>query len=113
MTVNIPLLRKAVEWAEAEAEKPPALCEWEQTVYVLPPERFELYGRSPECGTCYCIAGYIAAQADGPVVDEDTAGNRAQELLGISDFQSDLLFDGCNNIEDVRRIAEQIAGEPL
>jgi hypothetical protein len=78
-TVNIPLLRKAVEWAEAEAAKPPELCEWRQTYWVTPASEVEAamwgiwadsrsaveVGRAPECGTCYCVAGYVVASQVG------------------------------------------------
>lgn len=119
-TVNIPLLRKAVEWAEAEAAKPPELCEWDQGAYrwVNP----WMYGmKSRECGTCYCIAGYVTS-----LVNEDFANGGAvpdpaeiaADALGIERFNGTAdagahLFSDDNSIEDVRRIAEQIAGESL
>ena len=55
--VNIPLLRKAVEWAEAEAAKPPELCEWEQGFWWVPPgsEVREDLARADECGTCFVL----------------------------------------------------------
>lgn len=124
--VNIPLLRKAIEWAEAEAAKPEALCEWAQTMWITPrgDEQFDVSvevstltttqrGRSPECGTCFCIAGFVQFQADG-IVDENVA-ERAAELLGLpaSGAQAHPLFAGYNTIDDVRRIAEDIAGERL
>jgi hypothetical protein len=128
--VNIPLLRKAVEWAEAEAAKPAPLREWEQNFWYLPPEvraerlekrgddfterEREAYQKAPECGTCYCIAGYVASQLGH---DFSTSGweveDVAAEALGLDLDQSDDLFDGRNTIEDVRRIAEEIAGERL
>jgi hypothetical protein len=129
--VNIPLLRKAVEWAEAEAAKPPEMCEWEQRRYILPrldeadPETASAYGglenvarereefgKAEECGTCYCIAGYVAAVSGRPF-DYYSAEYVASEELGISAFGADALFCATNSIADVRRIAEEIAGERL
>lgn len=123
--VNIPLLRKAVEWAEAEAAKPPELCEWQQSMWITPrgDEPFSVpkyigtlttsqRGRSRECGTCFCVAGFVQFQADG-IVTEDVA-DRAAELLGLSgDAQTHPLFTAFNTIADVRRIAESLAGERL
>lgn len=121
---NVPLLRKAVEWAEAEAAKPPELCEWNQGSWVAPKSRETALrlgttyttsglGKADECGTCFCIAGYVVDAVDGPThVDEIPA--RAAELLGIDRFSGEgHLFDSDNSIEDVRRIAEEIAGERL
>jgi len=136
--VNIPLLRKAVEWAEAEAAKPIELSRWEQGVYVSTPEdqrdaveelkwgrnsgtTERLASKSPECGTCYCIAGYVAQAVDPRFEDRDsidepefiTARTVATEALRLDFTQAGYLFDGGNTIEDVRRIAESIAGESL
>lgn len=130
-TVNIPLLRKAVEWAEAEAAKPYELCEWFQGDWVVTPGArkthrawLERKGQpieglaAKECGTCYCIAGYAAQVVDPHFADTDEVGDTtarevAQEALGITDRQADQLFAGPNTITDVRRIAESIAGEAL
>lgn len=147
LTVNIPMLRKAVEWAEAEDKKPFYEREWDQGGWARNPEQrrlaADLDGLSgsereqlADCGTAYCIAGYICDMAgDKFVVDprndymmssiitEDgrtmNVSRRAIELLGIDQDDSDTvgrafqLFDGGNNIEDVRRIAEELAGEKL
>lgn len=121
-TVNIPLLRKAVEWAEAEAAKPWELSEWYQGDWVSSPttiaadsEDAEYFGiqvgttKAAECGTCYCIAGYVCE-----VQGLDTKHSwdmHAADALGIS--PNTPLFNAHNTIEDVRRIAEDIAGERL
>ncbi len=129
--VNIPLLRKAVEWAEAEAAKPRELSEWEQNWWSLSPqvrqerlgwaeddpeyltaEEKAAYAKAPECGTCYCIAGYVAAVSGAEVSGWMTEGVAA-DLLNLDDDQAGALFEGGNTIEDVRRIAEEIAGERL
>ena len=78
--VNIPLLRKAVEWAEAEAKKPLLEREWDQSGWMRSPkhrardylmDKAHRTGNFAEltdegiqelaqtCGTSYCIAGYI------------------------------------------------------
>lgn len=133
-TPNIPLLRKAVEWAETEAAKgfetvtdhfgdkyEVPLGAWNQGLWV---------GQSASCGTAYCIAGYVAvlhdARYDNPLgagypVDSDgdvdyeepCARELAMDLLDLTSSQANGLFDGGNTIEDVRRIAEAIAGETL
>lgn len=122
--VNIPLLRKAVEWVEAEAAKPPELCEWYQPeIRVTPEERAAEvewgWGvdlkRAPECGTCYCIAGYVVALEQPAAFDSHGEGSLcdlANDLLGLG-RSSHRLFAMNNNIEDVRRIAEELAGERL
>ncbi len=128
--VNVPLLRKAVEWAEAEAAKPNG-GSWEQGAWfvatdegdpnVVVPDwwdadsiryRREMYEKTPECGTCFCIAGYTAFMVDG-VVDARTVEHRAARALGIDLDDAVVLFDANNTIADVRRIAEEIAGERL
>lgn len=124
--VDIPLLREAVEWAEAEAAKPPELCEWEQSAWVTtfdPDEeaRWGAWGtsttrekmdRAPACGTCYCIAGYVAVQVGGPGADFRGSAS-VTGALGITLEDGGRLFRADNSIEDVRRIAEEIAGERL
>lgn len=118
--VNIPLLRKAVEWAEAEAAKPFADSEWEQRFYVIsaddagentPWGRIRLQ-KSPECGTCYCIAGWTAQQ-ESPQSPMYDSRDIATAALGLNIGQADALFHASNTIENVRRIAENIAGERL
>ena len=124
---NIPLLRKAVEWAESEALKPAELREWDQRQWVIPTSADDPNAedakwhaevtaelrreKAPECGTCYCIAGFVASQV-GPV-KASTAAAIASERLGLTADASYKLFAATNSIEDVRRIAEEIAGERL
>lgn len=120
---NLPLLRKAVEWAESEARKPQADSEWYQDHFAVSGEAI---GRS--CGTAYCIAGWIAHQAGShrielDSIDGDGSAMVAQELLGITHedawcggFYEGGLFAAGNSIEDVRLVAETIArryGEEL
>lgn len=128
--VNIPLLRKAVEWAEAEAAKPWEISQWSQGDWVtrfdpldpVEPSPVEIEAgwasegqvKSSECGTCFCIAGYVAVaiMGESPDVAFHVEGIAAKGL-GIKGEVAESLFDCDNTIEDVRRIAESIAGERL
>lgn len=110
-TVNIPLLRKAVEWAEAEAELGSA-GKWYQRDYIQV---------DAACGTRYCIAGWTL-HADGwSDEDIDRTGETAAHaaaVLGVPEFDGNPekgahLFSDQNTIEDIRRIAEELAGERL
>lgn len=117
-TLNLPLLRKAVDWAEAETAKTEGFREWNQVAWMM----------NAECGTTYCIAGYVVVQS--PLFEVTTVkdgqsgwaelrrtdtGRRvpwstaAAELLGLTRGEADDLFEADNSIEDVRRIAEEIA----
>lgn len=86
-----------------------------------------------DCGTAYCIAGFTISQEPGYHVELDAEviggnvylretlnGSRienhkeiAEKLLGLTNSQAVELFSGGNSVEDVRRIAEEIAGEKL
>lgn len=131
--VNIPALRKAVEFAEAEAAKPREFSRWYQGAWVITETELESFGKAAECGTCFCIAGFTASEnlepgewitSDGEIMDADghkvdEVCDRAEQVLRINptiwdeNGNSEDLFDGGNTIEDVRRIAETIAGERL
>lgn len=107
--VNIPLLRKAVEWAEAEAERTDsARNQWEVA----------LADEASHCGTTFCVAGWTLFKAGwsvSQIARADDALDQAATLLGIplwtaeESLKGDHLFDGQNTIADVRRIAEEIA----
>jgi hypothetical protein len=136
--IDIPQLRKVVEWAEVEAAKPRELSRWEQDWWVSDDGEWGEYDahgdyhvmqKDPECGTCFCIAGqlvYCNLNA-GEYLDSDTVRNRrgnvvttvaarALDLLNVtyegmpSRFP---LFSAENSIEDIREIAEELAGERL
>jgi hypothetical protein len=129
--VNIPLLRKAVEWAEAEAAKPEVLSAWDQGNWVrtrderLKRMSSESRQEYAECGTTYCIAGYVTAGMQGMTFDDgyndggEHVADIAAGLLGIAPPRDALspepghLFHMYNDATDVRRIAESIAGERL
>jgi hypothetical protein len=121
-TPNIPLLRKAVEWAEVEAKRPPQIRQWYQATYTVPEEdRIDMLNHEPGCGTAYCIAGYVGALLDerfanAAMTDTMHVEDFATDALGLTDRQACLLFSGGNSIEMVRQVAEQIAesvGEKL
>ncbi len=112
---NIPLLRKAVEWAEAEAAKTDGTGQWDQHFWAY---------RRTDCQTSYCIAGFVAmaAQPGATAVESDSGdldlvidgeveswADTAQSLLAITRAERLDLFDGINTIADVRRAAEDIA----
>jgi hypothetical protein len=121
---NLPLLRKAVEWAESEAAKPVEESEWCQHHFAAAGQDL---GRN--CGTAYCIAGWTVhehAQGDHNLrpysIDGDGSAGLAQELLGIDPddawggIDNRGLFCASNTIENVRTVAERIArkyGEEL
>ena len=124
---NIPLLRKAVEWVEAQAALPEIDREWMQSDWLATPHdralwNFNLYGQAAEvvaahCGAAYCVAGWIAQGVDpryatASEVDGVHAADVAAGALGL-DGDQDVLFHGSNTAADVRRIAEEIAGERL
>lgn len=115
--LNVPLLRKAVEWAEAEAARPEAECEWYQDTYLADGATI---GRN--CKTAYCIAGYVHSVIHGHEEtlrkwendeDLDSIPDEAQKLLGLTRDEAWgdglALFKIGNSIEDVRRIATEIA----
>lgn len=129
MSVNVPLLRKAVEWAEAEASKPGG-GHWCQATWKLDldasQENAVHIASLAQCGTAFCIAGWVAAQElgedrvdyNGFVHYEDGTvehvADFAADALGIAAVEdADDLFAGGNSIERVREVAEAIAGEPL
>lgn len=121
--VNIPLLRKAVEWVEAEAKRPATERQWYQKNWVTPESRKILDDQSAlvnHCGTAYCVAGYVGQLVDPAFINSDWTADRdvhvsdvAMEALGLTSGQAGRLFHANNTAEDVRRIAEEIAGERL
>lgn len=118
--VNVPLLRKAVEWAEVEAEKGSA-SRWDQQWWRFTPTVFvEGIGvTNATCDTCYCIAGYVGTLVNEAYVhsewDDDGVhvADAAQKALGLTAEQAGCLFRSSNTIEQVREIAEHIAGGAL
>jgi len=147
---NIPALRKAVEWAEAQEALEPLRREWYQYDWVSTPvthaqllaereyglvrlsEAWEekVSELATECGTAYCVAGYTVVELmgyDAPHgwVETDDGerhvANVAAEYLGIPLLRNGErhsppeghLFHGENSAAEIRRIAEDLAGERL
>lgn len=145
---NIPLLRKAVEWVETQDALPEIDREWEQEVYLSPPEHraFKMIRLSgltaldpytirplvdrlaPHCGTGYCVAGHIAATIDSRYLTTEAVDYPhgfeylgravhssvvAKEAMGLTGAQAGELFAGGNTARDIRRVAENVAGERL
>lgn len=119
-TPNVPLLRKVVEWVEAEEAKPEEQREWYQPSYFVRRSHFD-------CETVCCVAGKIAldegwvprfgighltsvCEKDGVVT---LASEVARNALGLDEYQSYNLFHGGNTASRVRRLAEEYAGERL
>lgn len=125
---DLPLLRKAVEWAETEATKPDGESQWYQDTWRT------THGDTSEgfCGTSFCIAGYVAETTEGNWVGQSErlyakdydhpecvkvnparntvhVSDRAQRLLGLTHGEAAQLFSAYNTIDDVRRAAKRIA----
>lgn len=135
LEVNIPLLRKAVEWAEFEAAQPAIDCHWNQGWFVLKPQDVaadlledavfhDVLNADHQdvvaehCGTAYCIAGYVGQLLNPAYAKNDTVrgvhvAEFARRELGISQGDAEWLFEGSHTIEEVRSVAEHIAGEKL
>jgi hypothetical protein len=130
--INIPLLRKAVEWVEAQDALPEIDSEWFQGNYVLGPAAKALYlvGRehrseiqnlhqvAAHCGTVYCVAGYIGQLTDERYKHSDIVGGVhvsavAERELGLTYGQAQELFHGSNSAAHIRELAERFAGEAL
>ncbi len=121
--VNIPLLRKAVEWVESQEALPPETRQWMQSYWVTPEEeRVGLLRHPRGCGTAYCVAGWIAAQKHPELAHTQSAvingvltysSEVAMSELGLSEYEDRGLFNGANTAANIRRIAEEIAGEKL
>jgi hypothetical protein len=113
--IDVPLLRKMVEWVEEQAQLPESVRVWDQGAWG--------------CGTAMCVAGKVCydagwtfGQYDGQIVKDGKssyAWNEAPRLLGLTPAQAQSLFIG--TIADtpaltaaaVRRVSENIAGERL
>lgn len=114
MTINREAIIEAVSWAIAEHEKSKRgeQSEWDQSVWI--------------CGTSCCIAGHIALKA-GAVPNADlptrvgsfvsykgkirVVRDLALEIIESTSPRIYDLFDENNNIEDIKRIANDLFGE--
>lgn len=126
--INIPLLRKAIEWIEEQDALPREVRQWDQGNWVTPEsDRVEM-GYAPGCGTAYCVAGWIAKEIHPELADTNEAlidgkfvstQQVAGQALGLPlescgcCCEDNNLFYSLNTAADVRRIAEELAGEKL
>ena len=140
---DVPMLRKALEWAEAEAAKERFDQRWRQGAWaqnlVATEETMKRVGglytkMEVTCHTAFCFAGRVCDMAGdtfiaetGPfrsaicvtdVISSDTGrvreiSHRAQDLLGIKRSAANTLFAADNTIENVRILCDAIVGEPL
>lgn len=118
---DLPLLRKAVEWAEAEAKLPETDSQWYQGTWCSPGSAVER-----TCGTAYCIAGFVVSTQytfDQMWEGDVEISSTAMEMLGLN-YEEGVggslgtagLFAAYNDIDDIREIARRIAanhGEEL
>ncbi len=128
-TINIPLLRKAVEWVEEQAALPREGSAWNQESWMSKPVEESDGGY---CNTAMCIAGAISHWAGWKPVWVDTqVENRyyadsaikdgvekaieviAADELGLEYGEKDYLFRASNDAASIRSVAERIAGEAL
>jgi hypothetical protein len=115
--LDVPLLRKAVEWVQVEAAKPASEREWHQGLW-----RAFGWEVGVTCGTTYCVAGYIAEvlgtkwdDTDGERVQaacEDVNGRSASDIarqaLGLDIDEAARLFYYTNDAKDVLERAREI-----
>jgi hypothetical protein len=126
---NLPVLRKANEWVQAEALLPLAEREWEQSSWMITaPERklYAVYVTKAEreawlkCGTAYCVAGYVAS-LDGPVSrtpegvviahDGTQVSEYAQQVLGLTGYEAEELFEGDNSASFIDGFIREVFAE--
>ena len=104
LKVNIPLLRKAVEWVEQQEKLPEWAREWDQEHWVSEKqwaqldhlaavecgdESAEKY--APHCGTAYCVAGYIGQLEDPRFAASDYIKVSRDEALAMGFSHEDLV----------------------
>ena len=132
-TLNVPMLRKGVDWVMEQNELADEDREWDQESWAFldRPARAAMAAQDrhdPMCCTSMCFAGYVAyitgwtfefpnglrmegaevARKDGRV---DSIATIAKRELGITDEQGDSLFNASNDADDIRYIAEVIVME--
>lgn len=115
MTVNVPLLRKTLDWAYEQYQLllRGLPSEWDQSSWIR-------HSSAVSCGTVCCVAGKIALEAgwvsrqgdggsliarDGVV---DTASRVAARELGLAPGQAEALFSGGNTIGMLYAVAGQL-----
>lgn len=129
--VDVPKLRKLVEWVEEQDVLAESDRVWDQELWFhqdhISVARAIENKYDPYCGTSMCAAGKLAFD-DGwkPVFDSSGHCDRASkdgvekyfsqigaEILGLDDGHSRSLFNANNSAGDIRAIAEDYAGERL
>ena len=132
--VNIPLLRKEVEWVEEQDQLPLIDRRWDQRTYFTSAFNHAhrlmvelINGKSMgsntdfarlvenvsgHCGTAYCLAGHVAIMHEPDNHDESEAAI-ARRLLGLDFVQAEQLFSGGNTAKEIRFLAEYFAGQKL
>ncbi len=140
--VNVPLLRKAIEWVESEGAKPLEERVWDQAFWSRNASEevenirgflFE-YGdtlgddarehhqrqlaiweaRADHCGTTMCVAGYVCDIASPEKVELKDVEATAAALLGLTRPEaSRIFFNMSDDPAEIRWIAEEISGERL
>ena len=114
-TVNVPLLRKTLDWAydQYQLSLRGLPSEWSQGEWIR-------HSSAVSCGTVCCVAGKIALEAGwrslhgdgGSVVIQDGvidfANAVAADELGLTRDQAEALFSGGNTIGMLYAIAGQL-----
>lgn len=122
--VDIPRLRKAVEWVEEQAALPVTIRQWLQTKWMVIRGHDSYHdnilenNQRTECGTAMCLAGKVVQDEYGRTWIKERLPNvsfrdEGAKLLGLTMVQADMLFDANNSATEIRAIAERIAGEKL
>lgn len=121
-TINVPLLRKELEWATAELRRSVTdgvEPEWHQASWIW--TRTAKQPMETACGTSCCIAGrtvldtghqvaWYESRVDGgwvaaATVDGRTVSDVAAEELGLNRYQAQLLFSAYRSLRQLWRLA--------
>jgi hypothetical protein len=136
--INVPMLRKYTEWVEEQEALDWPERQWLQSYWLTGPAAMsaavaQATGKVMPCGTAYCMAGKIAADADpryvtASFVDGVHCSTLAGQLLGLTPvapgpgegyhdpshpYTNHPLFRASNTAATIREIAESLAGERL
>lgn len=132
--LNVPLLRKAVEWVEEQDALDLSVAHHQALLEGSPSYEHDhgtdrwwnqqTWLKASDCGTAMCLAGFVVTLAGyEPTYDaaycalpgkyKVTVSDTAQQLLGLSDLQAGRLFAPNNTAADIRELAEAYAGEKL
>ena len=131
--VDVPMLRKIVEWVEEQDKLPKLKRQWDQRDWFDNWQvedakentgwyQFTEIGPATlDCDTKACACGYLAVLNEATLslhqnevrFDGVSPMVYGAETLGIDYDEALDLFNGNNSAARVRAVAEQIAGEPL